>query len=170
MVAGQRNDRRLTARLRAGARGTPSSVPVVVVSCLSSSQTMSDEPHLPGYSVDDDDPHGEPPTSEPESSDDVILVASSAGARDAIRAVDTTVSTTSQPVSTQPTPTPPGQQQAEERELRGTNTASTSVHTTSATTTATTPPLPERPAVDDFADPKIASLHAIFPDYDAALL
>jgi len=25
-------------------------------------------------------------------------------------------------------------------------------------------------AVDEFADPKIASLHAIFPDYDAALL
>jgi|SRR6266850_1948142 len=129
---------------------------------------MSDEPHLPGYSVDDDDPHGEPPISEPDSPDDVILVASSAGARDAI-AANTTVSPSSQPVSTQPTPTPPAQQQAEERGLRDTNTASTNVPTTSATTTATTP-VPEHPAVDDFADPKIASLHAIFPDYDAALL
>jgi hypothetical protein len=123
---------------------------------------MSDEPHLPGYSVDDDDPHGEPQISEPESPDDVILVASSAGAGDPIRAENTTLSPSSQPVST---PTPPEQQQAEERGLRGTNTASTS-----APAAATTPPLPERPAVDDFADPKVASLHAIFPDYDAALL
>ena len=133
---------------------------------------MSDEPHLPGYRVDDDDDlHDEPPIFEPESPDDVILVASSAGAGDAIRAANTTVSPSSQPVSTQPTPTPPGQQQAEERGLQGTNTTSTNAPTTAATTTAaTTPPLPERSAVDDFADPKIASLHAIFPDYDAALL
>ncbi|KAI0039766.1 hypothetical protein FA95DRAFT_1684134 [Auriscalpium vulgare] len=35
---------------------------------------------------------------------------------------------------------------------------------------ADTPALPERPAEDEFADPQIASLHAIFPDFDAALL
>jgi hypothetical protein len=28
----------------------------------------------------------------------------------------------------------------------------------------------ELPAVDEFADPKIAQLHAIFPDFDAAIL
>jgi hypothetical protein len=136
---------------------------------------MSSEPHLPGYSVDDDDdPHGESLTSEPDSADDVILVASSAGAGDAIRAANTNVSPSAQPVSTQPTPTPPSQQQTEERRDTITTTITDDVTTTTgtplATSTATTPPLPEQSAVDDFADPKIASLHAIFPDYDAALL
>jgi hypothetical protein len=31
-------------------------------------------------------------------------------------------------------------------------------------------PPAEQPAVDEFADPKIAALHAIFPDFDAAIL
>ncbi|KAI0066034.1 hypothetical protein BV25DRAFT_1820881 [Artomyces pyxidatus] len=32
------------------------------------------------------------------------------------------------------------------------------------------PALPERPAEEEFPDPQIASLHAIFPDFDASLL
>jgi hypothetical protein len=130
---------------------------------------MSGEQHLPGYSIDDDDPHGEPPTSEPDN-EDAILVASSAGAGDAIRAAGATVSPSSPPVSTQPTPTPPSQQQPEEWPISGSNETSTNAPTSSATAATITPSLPERPSVDDFADPKIASLHAIFPDYDAALL
>ncbi|KAI0268845.1 hypothetical protein BC834DRAFT_968262 [Gloeopeniophorella convolvens] len=35
---------------------------------------------------------------------------------------------------------------------------------------AATPPPPTTPPPDEFADPKIASLHAIFPDFDAAIL
>lgn len=133
---------------------------------------MYSEPHLPGYTVDDDDdPHDEHPTSEPEpeSPNDAILVASSAGANDAIRAANTTtVPLSSQPVSTQRTPTPSSQQQAEERE--DTTTTANANATTATTSTTSTPALPEQSALDDFADPKIASLHAIFPDYDAALL
>lgn len=123
---------------------------------------MSDEPHLPGYKLDDDDG----PTLEPESPDDAVLVASSAGAADAVRPAATATATSSQsPQSpTQSTPVPQSQQQqAEER-------TDATVNTTAISGTATTPSLSERTAVDEFADPKIASLHAIFPDYDAALL
>jgi hypothetical protein len=128
---------------------------------------MSDEPHLPGYKVVDDDP-----TLEPESPDDAVLVASSAGAGlglgDPVRPAATTVSSQTPQVSTQSTPVPQSQQrQAEER----TDTAATAAtNTTTVGSTATTPSLSERSGVDEFADPKIASLHAIFPDYDAALL
>jgi len=118
---------------------------------------MSDEPHLPGYKLDDD------PPLEPESPDDAVLVASSAGA---VRAAATTPAVSSQsPQSpTRSTPVPQSQQQqAEER-------TDATVNTTAISGTATTPSLSERTAVDEFADPKIASLHAIFPDYDAALL
>jgi hypothetical protein len=119
---------------------------------------MSHEPHLPGYTVDDDDgPHGDPPTFEPEGADDVVLVYSSAGVGDPVRSAPTTGSSPSPRASTQPTPVSPSQQQANEG---GDATAANTV----------TPTLPERPAVDDFADPKIAPLHVIFPDYDAALL
>jgi len=120
---------------------------------------MSGEPHLPGYSLDDD------ATLEPESPADAVLVASSAGAGDAVRpAATTTVSSQTPQVSTQSTPVPQSQQQqAEER-------TDATANITTIGGTATTPSLSERPAVDEFADPKIASLHAIFPDYDAALL
>jgi len=123
---------------------------------------MSDEPHLPGYKLDDD------PTSEPESPDDAVLVASSAGAADAVRPAATTtpaVSSQSPQSPTQSTPVPQSQQQqADERTNATANT------TTTISGTAATPSLSERTAVDEFADPKIASLHAIFPDYDATLL
>ena len=125
---------------------------------------MSDEPHLPGYQVEDD------PTLEPESPDDAVLVASSAGngLGDAVRPAATTVSSQTPQVSTQSTPVPQSQQrQAEER----TDTAATAAtNTTTVGSTDATPSLSEHPGVDEFADPKIASLHAIFPDYDAALL
>jgi hypothetical protein len=109
---------------------------------------MSDEPHLPGYKVDDD------PTLEPDGPDDVVLVASSAA----------TASSQSPQVSIQSSPVQVLQSQADER---------TDATATAATPIASTPPilsLSERTAVDEFSDPKIASLHAIFPDYDAALL
>ena len=127
---------------------------------------MSDEPHLPGYKVDDD------PTLEPESPDDVVLVASSAGDSlglgDAVRPAATTVSSQTPQVSTQPTPVLQSQQrQAEDRTDA---TAAATINTTTVGGTAATPSLSERPGVDEFADPKIASLHAIFPDYDAAIL
>ena len=122
---------------------------------------MSDEPHLPGYTLDDD------PTLEPDSPDDVVLVASSAGAGagDAVRPAATTVSPQSPQVSTQSTLVP----QTEER-TDATSTAAVATNTTTTSSTAATPSLPQRPVADEFADPKIASLHAIFPDYDAALL
>jgi hypothetical protein len=132
---------------------------------------MSDEPHLPGYTVVDDDP-----TLEPESPDDAVLVASSAGAGlglgDAVppvRPAATTVSSQTPQVSTQPTPPVPQSQQRQAEERTDT-TAAAATNITTVGSTAVTPSLPERPGVDEFADPKIASLHAIFPDYDAALL
>ena len=124
---------------------------------------MSDEPHLPGYKVDDD------PTLEPDSPNDMVLVASSAGTGDTVRSEATTTSSQSPQVSIQSTPVPQSQQQQAEERTDVTATAATD--TTSITSTAPTLSLSERTAsVDEFADPKIASLHAIFPDYDAALL
>lgn len=120
---------------------------------------MSNEPHLPGYNVDDDTHddnddvthidvvtgHSEPPTE----------LVSSTSDGDAI--TSTAVSSPTRQDSTQSRSTPPNQQEAEEE--RPTVDA-----------TPTTPPLPERPAVDEFADSKISGLHAIFPGYDAAIL
>lgn len=121
---------------------------------------MSDEPHLPGYKVDDD------PTLEPDSPDDVVLVASSAATHDTVRSEATTAS--SQSPQVQPTPISQSQQQQAEERTDATATAATD--TTPITSTPPTPSLSERTALDEFSDPKIASLHAIFPDYDAALL
>jgi hypothetical protein len=118
---------------------------------------MSDEP-LPGYKVDDD------PTLEPDGPDDVVLIASSAGTGDTVRSEATTTSQNPQ-VSIQSIPLP--QSQARERTDA---TANAATDTTAITTTAPTPSLSQRTTFDEFADPKIASLHAIFPDYDAALL
>lgn len=122
---------------------------------------MSNEPHLPGYSVDDDthddnddDTHIDAVTAQPEPPGELV---SSTSAGDAIASTATVSSPTRQD-STQSRSTPPNQQEAGE-ERRPTVVA-----------TPTTPPLPERPAVDEFADPKISELHAIFPDYDAAIL
>lgn len=98
---------------------------------------MSNEAHLPGYSLEDDPhPHILPPTAE-----------SSDGAQQSVlNASDTVAATTPPPVAQ---PQPLTQQRS-----------------------SASPPLaaPEQPAVDEFADPKIASLHAIFPDFDAAIL
>jgi hypothetical protein len=117
---------------------------------------MSDEQHLPGYNIDDD-PHDEPSSTSQspaavnlEHPADPVSVASADDATPSPPAASTSPSS---PVSTQPTPAPPSQQEEEE----GGPTAPT-----------LTPP--RRPAVDEFADPKIAELHLIFPDYDAAIL
>ncbi|KAH9058769.1 hypothetical protein EDB87DRAFT_1832410 [Lactarius vividus] len=101
---------------------------------------MSNEPHLPGYSLDDDpqlhpSPPIQSPTAEPDDVQEPVLNAS-----------DTVVATATTPPITQP------QSLTQQQSL-------------------TTQPAPEeRPPVDEFADPKIAPLHAIFPDFDAAIL
>ena len=122
---------------------------------------MSDKPQLLGYSVDDDDDdthdvndegdtHTDAVTAEPERPLAADLVSfASAG--------DATAST-----AIVSSPTPQDSTQDEQHP--------TAAITTVAGTTPTTPPLPERPTVDEFADPKISGLHAIFPDYDAAIL
>ena len=122
---------------------------------------MSDKLQLPGYSVDDDTHddsddarHIDVVTAEPERPGDQVL---SASAGDTV-ASPATVSSPARQDSTQSSLTPPNQQE----EGEGHPTAAI---TTLATTT-TPPPLP----VDEFADPKISGLHAIFPDYDAAIL
>ncbi|KAI0001250.1 hypothetical protein BJV74DRAFT_88590 [Russula compacta] len=114
---------------------------------------MSSEPQsqLPGYSLDED-PQDDPlPAllSEPERADSPVLISGASRAGDAVSSAAAAVSSSSPIIPTQPTPTPPRQE---------------------GDSTAHTPPLPERPVVDEFTDPKIAGLHAIFPDYDAALL
>ncbi|KAH9083936.1 hypothetical protein EDB83DRAFT_2332291 [Lactarius deliciosus] len=102
---------------------------------------MSDEPHLPGYSLEDDlQPRHSPPiqslTAEPDDTQEPVQNAS-----------DTVVATAT-------TPPPIAQPQSLTQQQ-----------------SFTTQPAPEeRPAVDEFADPKIAPLHAIFPDFDAAIL
>jgi hypothetical protein len=117
---------------------------------------MSGEPQLPGYSVDDDthDDNDDAPndtvTAEPERADDPVLAAT---AGDAV-ASEATVSSPTPLISTQSSPTPPSQQEEGEDPL-------------TAAAATTTPPFP---ALDEFADPKISQLHAIFPDYDAAIL
>ncbi|KAI9455471.1 hypothetical protein BJY52DRAFT_1280236 [Lactarius psammicola] len=102
---------------------------------------MSNEPHLPGYSLDDD-PHPHPPppiqspTAEPDDAQELVLSAGD------------TVAATTPPPAAQPQPQLLTQQES-----------------------SATPPAPaEQPAIDEFADPKIAPLHAIFPDFDAAIL
>jgi len=134
---------------------------------------MSDKPQLPGYSVDDDDDihdvndegdtHTDAVTAEPERplAGDLVSFAS---AGDATASTAVVSSPTPQDSTQQSRPAPPNQQEA------GDEQHPTAAITTVAGTTPTTPPLPERPAVDEFADPKISGLHAIFPDYDAAIL
>ncbi|KAI0302705.1 hypothetical protein BC826DRAFT_985809 [Russula brevipes] len=113
---------------------------------------MSDE-HLPGYNIDDD-PHDEPsstsqsPAVNLEHPADPVSVASAGDPSPAAASTSP-----SSPILTQPTPAPPSQQEEEEGDP----------------TSPTLTPL-QRPAVDEFADPKIAELHLIFPDYDAAIL
>ncbi len=100
---------------------------------------MSNEPHLPGYSLDDDPhPHSPPPIQSPTAEPDV--------AQELVLSASDTVTATTPPPAVQPQSLTQQQSPA-------------------------TPPAPEvQPAVDEFADPKIASLHAIFPDFDAAIL
>ena len=124
---------------------------------------MSDKPQLPGYSVDDDTHddnddahHIDVVTAEPEHPGDPVL---SASAGDAVVSTATISSPTPSPQdSTQSSSTPPNQQE------EGEEHPTVAIPTIAAT--PTTPPLP----VDEFADPKISGLHAIFPDYDAAIL
>jgi hypothetical protein len=122
---------------------------------------MSDKPQLPGYSVDDDTHddnddahHVDVVTAEPERPGDPVL---SASVGDAVASTATVSSPTPQD-STQFSSTPPNQQEEGEE------------HPTAATTTIATPTTPPPFPVDEFADPKISGLHAIFPDYDAAIL
>ena len=116
---------------------------------------------LPGYNVDDDthddkdDANHDTVTAEPVHADDPVSAAS---AGDAVASVATVPSQTPQ-ISTQSRQTPPNQQEREEEHP--------AVSTAAITTTP--PPLSEL-AVDEFADPKISQLHAIFPDFDAAIL
>ena len=120
---------------------------------------MPNDFHLPGYNVDDDAPDDPKPAERQLEEEPLSAVTVSTGAGDAVSstALATSVTPPSEPVSvsvsTQPTPTPPSQQREGEED--------------SITTTLS---LSERLAVDEFADPKISSLHAIFPDFDAALL
>ena len=120
---------------------------------------MPGEPQLPGYSVDDDthydndDTRYDIVTAEPERADHPV---SDASAGDAV-ASTTTVSSPTPPISTQPRSTPPSQQEQGEQHPPA----------TAAAASATSLP---NPAVDEFADPKISQLHAIFPDFDAAIL
>lgn len=123
---------------------------------------MSDTPQLPGYSVDDDTHednddahHIDVLTAEPEHASDPVLSAG-VGDADAVAFTTTATSPTRQD-STQSRSTPPNRQDAGVEHPTATATV---------TATPTTPPLP----VDEFADPKISGLHAIFPDYDAAIL
>ena len=102
---------------------------------------MSNDPHLPGYSLEDElDPHPpssiQSPTAEPDDVQEAALNASD------------NVADTTPPDIAQPQPRTPWRQH-----------------------TSTTPsPITQQPVVDEFADPKIAPLHAIFPDFDAGLL
>lgn len=113
---------------------------------------------LPGYNVDDDthddkdDANHDTVTAEPVHADDPVSAAS---AGDAVASVATVPSQTPQ-ISTQSRQTPPNQQEREEEHP--------AVSTAAITTT------PPELAVDEFADPKISQLHAIFPDFDAAIL
>jgi len=127
---------------------------------------MSSEPQLPGYSVDDDthydndDTRNDIVTPDPERADHPVSAASTG---DAVPST-TTVSSPTPPISTQPRSTPPSQlEQGEQSPPPPAAAAAVAVATASATS------LPN-PAVDEFADPKISQLHAIFPDFDAAIL
>ena len=123
----------------------------------------SDQPQLPGYNVDDD-PHDDNDDAhhvdvvKPERLDEPVVLSANAGDAAAAASSTATVSSPARQDSTQSSSTPPYQQEAEEEHP----TAITSVD-------AATPTLPPRP-VDEFADPKISGLHAIFPDYDATIL
>lgn len=104
---------------------------------------MSDEPHLPGYSLDDD--------PQPRPSPPIQSLTASAEPDDAQEPLPNPSDTV---VATATTPPPIAQPQSLTQQQ-----------------SFTTQPAPEeRPAVDEFADPKIAPLHAIFPDFDAAIL
>jgi hypothetical protein len=126
---------------------------------------MSDQPQLPGYSVDDDTQDNNDharhidvvtrTTHSEGAGDDPV---SSASVGDAVPTYTATASSPTRQDSTRPRSTPPDQHEAGEEE-----------HPTATTIFAaplTTPPLP----IDEFADPKISALHTIFPDYDAAIL
>lgn len=111
---------------------------------------------LPGYNVDDDTHddiaviRNDAVTATPEPANDPALAAN---ADDAVASA-ATVSSPTPPISTQFRTTPSSQQ--EQGDVPPPAAAS-----------ATTPP---HPAFDEFADPKISQLHAIFPDFDAAIL
>lgn len=101
---------------------------------------MSDEPHLPGYSLEDDPhPHPSPPTRSP--------TVEQEGAPEPVSTVSDSVTV----VAT----TPPNDAQPQ--------------LLTQAQISASPEPA-EQPAFNEFADPKISSLHAIFPGFDAAIL
>ncbi|KAF8482555.1 hypothetical protein DFH94DRAFT_370052 [Russula ochroleuca] len=121
---------------------------------------MTSDSQLPGYNVDDDthddndDVYHDTVTTEPVHADNPVLAAS---AGDAVASA-ATVSSPTPPISTQSRSTPPSQQERGEE------------HPTAATAAFTTPPPLSELVVDEFADPKISQLHAIFPDFDAAIL
>ncbi len=126
---------------------------------------MSDKPQLPGYNVDDDihddsdndDAHHiDFVTAEPERADDLVWPARAASG-DALSSVPTVFSPTRQG-STQSRKTSSSQQEAGEE------------HPTAANAFTTTPSPTVRSPVDEFADPKISGLHAIFPDFEAVIL
>ncbi|KAF8268603.1 hypothetical protein EI94DRAFT_1800237 [Lactarius quietus] len=102
---------------------------------------MSDE-HLPGYSLEDDPhPRPSPPTQSPAFESD----PEPEGAHEPVLNVSDTVLSATPPDIAQPQPLTQEQ-------------------------ISFSPEPTEQPAVDEFADPKIAQLHAIFPDFDAAIL
>lgn len=104
---------------------------------------MSDEPHLPGYSLEDDPHphlHPSPPTQSP-------TIEQEGAAEPVPNVSDSTVTVvaTTPPDDAQPQLLTQGQ-------------------------ISVSPEPTEPPAFDEFSDPKIASLHAIFPGFDATIL
>ncbi|KAH9985363.1 hypothetical protein BJV77DRAFT_1071465 [Russula vinacea] len=98
---------------------------------------------LPGYNVDDDTHDDKDDAHNDTVTAEPVRADDPVLAASAVASVATVPSQTPQ-ISTQSRQTPPNQQEREE----------------------------EHPAlaVDEFADPKISQLHAIFPDFDAAIL
>lgn len=104
---------------------------------------MSNEPHLPGYSLEDEPhPHTPPPIQSPTTEPD--------GAQEPVPNASDNVTAATPSDIAQPQPTTPWLTQQH--------------------SSATPSPPAEQIALDEFADPKIAALHAIFPDFDAAIL
>jgi hypothetical protein len=102
---------------------------------------QSHETHLPGYSLEDElHRHPTPPIQSPTAEPDDV--------QEPVLNTSDDAAATTPPDIAQPQPLTQWPQHI-----------------------PTTPSSPgDQPAVDEFADPKIAPLHAIFPDFDAAIL